>query len=550
MEILGEVPDDDACSDGNVEEVLGAELGNLQAAVRGIDNFLMNAFNLIAEDNSIFLVRSGREVLQHRGAVGLLDREDLIALRLQLINSFQSRWIIVPGDAVLSPKGGLVDLCMRRRGGDATETDSLNEKGIRISTGDDYTNPFNVVNMFVAYHILRAGMPVDRIVYEKNAQTTASWNFCFGYEPQEYFETMLPNTLLKVWQTNPKSSKELWLNRYWTNNTLTSRLGLCCLGDRNDEDHTLVFKGVPVDRDGSEETLNGFIHRIKGILKYDEIAKAALHERLRFDSSTFLYELINNGLRFATPGEVSTLNGGGDGNRIAFENTYFDNIVCYNPGTLLRFNVMGLWRAHNSDQFQGWDVYDFAIKIPHVPTGDYELRIVYPPMKFGGLMQFYLGNSPKQSDMVAIGIPFDACANPGEDATIGWEPLINHQDDETSDCGVESDQRMHVRGYMRGPASFSRGTYNLITDPLTYSPDDIYSAAEQIIGKVSCRSEEGYGTMMLRRIITTQRFEQGKDYWLRIKNLVNDANLGWSFDFVELVPLDIVNSQDMTEDWY
>ena len=34
--------------------------------------------------------------------------------------------------------------------------------------------------------------------------------------------------------------------------------------------------------------------------------------------STFLYELINNGLRFATPAEVSTLNGGGDGNRIAF----------------------------------------------------------------------------------------------------------------------------------------------------------------------------------------------------------------------------------------
>jgi hypothetical protein len=109
---------------------------------------------------------------------------------------------------------------------------------------------------------------------------------------------------------------------------------------------------------------------------------------------------------------------------------------------------------------------------------------------------------------------------------------------------------MHVRGYMRAPASFSRGTYNSITDPLSYNEDDIYSAASQIIGSTSCRSETGYGTMMLRRIITTQRFEQGKDYWLRIKNLVNDTNLGWSFDFVELVPLDIVNSQTMTEDWY
>ena len=57
--------------------------------------------------------------------------------------------------------------------------------GEKVSTGDDYTYTYNVVNMFVAYHILRAGMPIDRIVYEKNKQTDGSWNFCFGYEPQE-----------------------------------------------------------------------------------------------------------------------------------------------------------------------------------------------------------------------------------------------------------------------------------------------------------------------------------------------------------------------------
>ena len=425
--------------------------------------------------------------------------------------------------------------------------DYINEKNIKISTGDDYTNPFNVVNMFVAYHILRAGMPVDRIVYEYTQQNQ-NWNFSFGYEPQEYFETMLPNTLLKVWQTNPKTTKNLWLNRYMTNNTLTSKLGL--FGMPGDGDHDLIFAGVPIDRNASVETLNGYIHRIKGILKYDQNAKDALHERLRLDSSTFLYELINNDLRGATPAAVSMLNGGGNGDRVAFENTFFDNIVCYNPGTLLRFNVQGAWRAHNADQFQGWDVYDFAIKLPHVPTGDYELRIIYPPMVRGGLMQFYLGNSSKQSDMVAIGIPFDACANPDEDATFGYERIMSKDDDELSDFGVAAGQRMHVRGYMYAPASFSRGTYNTITDPLTYSDDDIYSAASQIVGSTSCRSEVGYGTMMLRRVITTQRFEQGKDYWLRIKNLVNDANLGWSFDFIELVPLDIVNSQTMTEDWY
>lgn len=437
--------------------------------------------------------------------------------------------------------------CIEWYAGSSAWYDYITEKGVTISTGEDYTNPFNVVNMFVSYHILRAGMPVDRIVYEYS-QSNANWNICFGYEPQEYYETMLPNTLLKVWQTNPKSTKNLWLNRYMTNNTLTSKLGLCAMGN-GDEDHQLVFAGVPIDRNSSVETLNGYIHRIGGILKYDQNARNALSERLRLDSSNFLYELINNGLHYATPAEVSALNGGGDGNRVAFENTFFDNIVCYNPGTLLRFNVMGAWRAHNADQFQGWDVYDFAIKLPHVPTGDYELRIVYPPMARGGLMQFYIGNSSKQSDMVAVGIPFDACANPLTDPIFGYEAEPDEKDD-TYDYGVASDQTMHVRGYMRAPASFSRGTYNTITDPLTYSEDDIYSAAKQMTGGNSCRTETGYGTMMLRRIITTQRFEQGKDYWLRIKNLVNDANLGWSFDFIELVPLDVVNNQTMSEDWY
>jgi hypothetical protein len=181
----------------------------------------------------------------------------------------------------------LKEKCVEWYGNCGAWYDYINEKGIKISTGDDYTNRFNVVNMFVAYHILRAGMPIDRIVYEKNAQTNASWNLCFGYEPQEYFETMLPNTLLKVWETNPKTSKDLWLNRYLTNNTLTKRLGM--FGMPNDGDHTLVFKGVSVNRNKSIETLNGYIHRIKGILKYDQNAKDALHERLRLDSSTFLY---------------------------------------------------------------------------------------------------------------------------------------------------------------------------------------------------------------------------------------------------------------------
>lgn len=131
LEILGEVPDDDACSDGNVEGVLGAELGNFQAAVRSINDFLMDALDFVAENDSVFLIRSGRERLEHRGTMSLFDGEDFIALRLQGLKSLKSRRIIMPGDTVFSPQGGLVNLCAGRRRGDAAEIDSLNEKGIR-----------------------------------------------------------------------------------------------------------------------------------------------------------------------------------------------------------------------------------------------------------------------------------------------------------------------------------------------------------------------------------------------------------------------------------
>lgn len=517
----------------------------------------------VEDDLSIFyeaLVKTGYDRLvqqENKGKVysyATQNPTDRDKNRLYCPRECLIKWtIFAETNQVFAEKGihsfeDLKQKCAEWYAGSSAWYDYVREKGIQISTGDDYTNQFNVVNMFVAYHIIRAGLAVDKIVYEKNSKTNSTWNFSFGYEPQEYFETMLPNTLLKVWEVNPKSTKDLYLNRYRQNNTLTDEIGTF----GSTATHPIIFKGVQIDRGNNRsiETLNGYIHRIKDVLLYNDNAVKAQNERLRLDSSNFLYELANNGIRGATPSEVSVMNGGGDGNRVAFDNSYFDNIVCYNPGTLLRFCVQGQWRAHNSDQFQGWDVYDFAIKLPHVPTGEYELRIIYPPMIRGGLMQFYLGNSSSQSDMVALGIPFDARSNPYEDASIGYSDISSEDADGTNDYGVASDQTMHVRGYMRAPASFSRAGSNSNTDPLTYDPSDQYSAARQIVGSTSCRSESGYGTMMLRRVITTQRFEQGKDYWLRIKNLINDSELGWSFDFIELVPVGIVNSNSMKEDWY
>ena len=111
--------------------------------------------------------------------------------------------------------------------------------------------------------------------------------------------------------------------------------------------------------------------------------------------------------------EVSAMNGGGSGARLAFPVDYFDNVICYNgEQTKLRYNIKGDYRAYQADAFQGWGQYDLAVKLPPVPSGLYEFRLFYSPMGHGGMMQFYIGESPKQSDMVVAGGVFDARIDP------------------------------------------------------------------------------------------------------------------------------------------
>lgn len=415
-----------------------------------------------------------------------------------------------------------------------------------ISTGDDYDYQYNVVNMFVRYHIIKAGMSVSKLVYERNA-SNENWNFAFGGEPFDYYETMLPHTLVKIWQPlyhNTGTSTNIWLNRWREHNTLTDEVGTF----GSESTHQIRNTGcMIVRRESNVQAYNGYIHSINAPLIYDnDVPNGVLHERLRMDTGSLFYELINNDIRFATSAEIGAKNisSPGEGTMTRLPLDYFDHLVSYNSKTQLAWYTQGPWRAWNADQLSGWGENDFALRLPPVPTGNYEIRIIYPPMAAGGLQQYSIGSSSNPSSMKPLGIPFDArypntTLQEDRDAT-GY--LLSTEFD---DYGVASDLVMRNHGYMRAPASFSRGTYNQVKTPIE-SPADLIATISNC-----CRYEEGYGTSMMRKILGTVYLEQSKEYWLRLKNLLtNYDQLGFSVDFVELVPVDIVNSQDYTEDWY
>ncbi len=462
------------------------------------------------------------------------------------------KYTIFAEDSTVFANAGITDFaslkkkCAELYGGAAAWYDYPGkDEGVQISTGDDYTNPYNVVNMFMRYHIVAAGMAYSKLVYIKD-NANANWNYAFGGEPFDYYETLLPNTLMKIWQPlyqNTGRSDNIWINRWRRNNTLTDEIGT--FGD--DATHDIVSDGVRIiNKDGGIQAYNGYIHPISDLLVYDEkVPSGVLHERMRIDVGTMLYELINNDIRFASAAEIGAMNlssSAGDMTRLPLD--YFDNLYCYNKTTKLSWYTTGAWRAWEADQLSGWDENDFAFRLPPVPTGDYEIRIIYPPMGNSGLQQYYIGTSTDPSSMIPMGIPVDArYPNSGIEADrISSGYMLSSEFD---DYGVASDLVMRNHGYMRAPASFSRGTYNSVKER-------IYSA-DELIANISgcCRYEEGYGTSMMRKILGVHHLEQGQEYWIRLKNLLQGYDqLGFSIDFIELVPLDIVNSQDFTEDWY
>ncbi len=410
-----------------------------------------------------------------------------------------------------------------------------------ISTGDDYTYTYNVVNMFMRYHILKGGMPMAKLLYTYNSSLSC-WNYAFGGEPYDYYETFLPHTMLKIWQPlyqNTGSSTNVWINRYRANNTLTEEVGTF----GSDENHPILREGCLISKTKSNiQSYNGYIHNINAPLIYDRVVpEGVLNERLRIDIATVLHELASNNIRFASIPEIGARNlSSNDGTMSRIPIDYFDNLVCYKKTTQMCWYTQGNWRSYQSESLSGFGENDFAFRLPPVPTGDYEIRTSFAPTDFGGFNQYYIGTSKDPSDMVPLGLPVNARFPQTDDERHSIGYLTHYEFD---DYGVESDLVLRNHDFMRAPASFSRGERNVIKGRISH-PSEMVAQPD-----ASCRYE--VGTDLIRRILGICHIEQDKEYWLRVQNLLKGYDrLGFSVDFIELVPLNVVNNMEYSEDWY
>ena len=394
---------------------------------------------------------------------------------------------------------------------------------IKVSMGNDYKNPWNTLSMFVRYHILDYKIPYEKLII-------SGLNENKKVVPVEYYETMLPYTLLKI----TRNSAKLRLNRWEANSSLTNQVAE--LG--TNAMHTVKFDGIELSGIKDQvSAINGYVHPIKDMLAYEErVPMGALKERIRIDDTAIFGEMMSNSFRGIEYSTVKALNNGKQGtdgrhancDYIRIPPGFFKNVAIYNGEDTRLYYFPGWnsgWSNYQEDEFNCMGNYDFAMRLPPMPDGTYEIRLGYTaedPQR--GMLQIYMGTSSNLTTMKALDIPLDMRHIPSNNSNLTPDVITGWCDwSKLDDKGVESDANMRNLGYMRGPLSYyvGRGSGNYARN----NPKD------------------------LRRIITRQQLEQG-DYWLRFKSVIENPQGEFHLDYIEFCPENVYNSTTYVEDMY
>lgn len=409
----------------------------------------------------------------------------------------------------------------------------VEDAGINVSTGNDYTNQWNALNMFIRYHILHYALSTDKLVY--------SYNELKDMDVYEYVRTLLPGTMFKLTGIKDPGGNvgEIRINRQLNTPTLTSdpgntnRNGTAYLAANQVIDEGILVGNTKIN---SRQASNGYVHPISGVLAYKEtVPNKVLNERLRFEFMSLFDESMTNRYRGYTGADLKSFFGRTDRNitAVRIPEGYFENMVIYNGEAsrvyyLTKDQANGnygydCWNDYQGDELYCKGAYDFAIKLPPVPKdGTYELRFGYVNNGLRTIVQFYLGHSSDRSTMTPCDIPLDQNVDL-KSTTVGWtDPNTD------GDNGAAVDKAMHNRGWMRGPNYFSNKKYGE--------------------GSTARFKSDG-GQHHIRRVVTKQYFKQGEENWFRCKTAMpENTEAEFELDYIELVPVNVYNHPSLTED--
>lgn len=397
----------------------------------------------------------------------------------------------------------------------ATFDDDTNQGHTTDWTDRDYTDDYNWLNQFVAYHILPERLTYNHLVNFANEYgctpsmlktRTASQ---FYVNAWEYWETMgVQRRSVKV--TGIRGN--MMLNRVSVYNKTTYK-------ERTAE---ITIPGIRVHSTNGNiknDALNGFYFPIDGILVWNEtVSKKVLNERMRYDVTSLFPEFLTNNIRQYGHEDRSH-------NWIVTPD-YCDNIYNMSKETYFTYLVngsysgsSGSWMNYQIDEMNITGVLDFTMKLPPVPyTGTYEIRYGINSNDNRGMAQVYVGTN--KDNLPAIGIPLDLRQSSGVAQTAtGWVDDAKLGDD---DAINENDKAMRNLGFMKAPKyiQFENGKTGRDVD-------------------YRC----------VRKIIYMGQLEAGKTYWIRFKSVLANSGAEFFYDYLEIVPKSIYAGEEAEDKW-
>jgi hypothetical protein len=321
----------------------------------------------------------------------------------------------------------------------------------------------------------------------------AVYNFL---DPQDFYETM-DHTILKF-QTSRDG--QLYLNRRRINE------GAGAIRNASDPFQAAV-RGVrvmtPTESGNKDQSaLNGVYHYIDAPLIFDYNAADALNTRMRIDASTLSPDFLNN------PGRNRSKPDGSRYLVTRYKMGFVENFT-FTPQTQIGVRNDPEWSpSYQRDGLDFLGQYDFTVKIPPVPDGQYEVRLGINAGNDRGIVQVYIDDEP-------CGIPIDM-------RVYKSDPKIGAVDDtEEAEENHRNDKDLKNRGYMKGPDSWKTSNLN---------------DASQVSLRLYWNS--------MRIILATKNFRYGETHYLRFKSVIDNPRGIFPFDYMELCPKSVYGNQE------
>ena len=385
------------------------------------------------------------------------------------------------------------------------------EKWYGTEDRDNTQSPRNALHKFVSYHFLNREIPYNGIVYHGISAPNI-------FDPEDimlpntdrcdYYETMQGRLMKVIKPMSTPDGQNIYIN--YSKRALPYNIEM--------HPHVNVRVIPMTEFVHSDEkyakfdqmAANGTIHPIDKILIYneDEMVGNILNERIRIDIASLLPELSSNGLRYLGYNE--------DGTFLAIPDGYSSNMKV--RGGLVQYLSIEHCYCRDYMIFNGQ--YDVSLRIPPMPARTYEIRFGYKNQ--GSSNGGESDNKNQGMSMVQVYID-GKVASRAEDFGISNLHIRKGAvpDEQTYDNGVENDKLMRNLGYLKAPDCYY-----------------VYTGNKKIVARESARHT--------RCIVARQHWSE-KEHWIRFRS-VGDRLQALLLDYIELVPLNIINDPTKPED--